>query len=224
MTAAVPAPGRVDLGDLYRTEPFSRSFGGDRGTPLDRYYVDQVLSGWAGDIHGRALEIGETLYIDRFGGGRVSEAVILDCPESGNPQAGLLADLASGEGVPSEAFDCIILTQTLHMIYDVRGVLATVHRALRPGGVCLATVPGISQIDARDGPDKWFWFMTQTAARLLFEERFRPEDVTVAVHGNVLAATAFLQGLALEEVERSRLDERDPLYPVITGIRAVKTG
>ena len=220
----IPPPGQVRLGDLDRTEPLSRAFGGDRGTPLDRHYIDKVLSGWAGDIRGRTLEIGETLYVDRFGGGRVSEAVILDSPQSGNPHATLLADLQTGEGVPSEAFECVILTQTLHMIYDVRGVLRTVHRALRPGGVCLATVPGIGSIDAHDGPEKWFWFMTQTAARLLFEERFRPEDVAIQVHGNVLAGTAFLHGMALEELDPARLDEPDPLYPVITGIRAVKAG
>jgi SAM-dependent methyltransferase len=220
----IPPPGQVRLGDLDRTEPLSRAFGGDRGTPLDRYYIDKVLGGWAADIQGCAMEIGETLYLDRFGRGRVNEAVVLDAPESGNPRATLIADLQTGEDVPSDAFDCIVLTQTLHMIYDVRGVLRTIHRALKPGGVCLATVPGIGSIDAQDGPDKWFWFMTQTAARRLFEERFRPADVTIQVHGNVLAATAFLHGMALEEVDTARLDETDPLYPVITGIRAVKAG
>lgn len=224
MTASVPPPGQVRLGDLDRTEPLSRSFGGDRGTPLDRYYIDKVLAGWAGDIRGRGLEIGETMYLDKFGSGRLADAVILDAPETQNPNAGILADLASGVGVPSDAFDCIILTQTLHMIYDVRGVIETVHRALRTGGTCLATVPGISQIDAQDGPDKWFWFMTQSAARRLFEECFRPEDVTVTVRGNVLAATAFLQGMALEELTPAQLDAADPLYPLITGIRAVKAG
>jgi SAM-dependent methyltransferase len=212
-------PTRIDLG---RTEPLSRSFGGDRGTPLDRYYIEGFLSRHAADIRGRVLEIGESLYTEKHGGDRVSEAVILDAPGSDNPNADIVADLASGRGVPSRRFDCLILTQTLHMIYDVRGVLKTVHRCLKPGGVCLATVPGISAIDAQDGPDKWFWLMTQTAARLLFEERFRPEDVTVEVRGNVMAATAFLQGVALEEVERGKLDVEDALYPVITGIRAVK--
>ena len=66
--------------------------------------------------------------------------------------------------------------------------------------------------------------MTQTAARLLFEERFCAENVSTVVHGNVLAATAFLQGVALEELDESQLDKTDPLYPVITGVRAVKTG
>ncbi len=219
-----PPPGRVDLGDLGGTEPVSRSFGGDRGTPLDRHYIEGFLARHAGDVRGQVLEVGESLYTGRFGADRVAKATVVDAPESGNGRADILADLATGDGIPSGSFDCVILTQTLHMIFDVRGVLATVHRALRPGGICLATVPGISQIDAADGPDKWFWLMTQTAARLVFAERFGADGVEVEVHGNVLAATAFLQGLALEEISPADLDRSDPLYPVITAVRARKIG
>lgn len=214
----------MSFGDLGRTEPVSRAFGGDRGTPLDRYYIEAFLAAQADDIRGRVLEIGESTYTRRFGGGRVSEAVVLDAPGTANPNATLEADLAGGEDVPRAAFDCIVLTQTLHMIFDVAGVVRTVHRALVPGGVVLATVPGISQIDAQDGPDKWFWFMTQTACRLVFAAAFGPDAVTVATHGNVYAATAFLQGLAFEELDRAKLDVVDPLYPVISTIRARKAG
>lgn len=212
--------GSVSLGDIGGTEPVSRAFGGDRGTPLDRYYVEGFLQRHEADVRGRVLEIGESIYTRRFGGDRVSEAAILDVPGSNNPQATLVADLQTGEGVPSDAFDCIILTQTLHMVFDVWAAVATARRALAPGGVVLATVPGISQIDAYDGPEKWFWMMTQVAARRLFEHHFPPENVTVENHGNVLAATAFLQGLALEEMSREDLDMVDPLYPLVSGIRA----
>lgn len=216
-------PGRaISFGDLDQIEPVSRAFGGDRGTPLDRYYIEGFLARSADRIHGRVLEIGESLYTARFGGGRVAEATVLDAPGSGNPRADILADLADGAGVPTDAFDCIILTQTLHMIFDVAGVVATSFRALKPGGSVLATVPGISQIDAQDGPDKWFWSMTQTACRLSFARVFPADAVTVETHGNVYAATAFLQGLALEELDRAKLDVVDPLYPVISTIRAVK--
>ena len=43
-------------------------------------------------------------------------------------------------------FDCAIVTQTLQFVYDVRAALATLHRILAPGGVLLATVPGITKI------------------------------------------------------------------------------
>lgn len=216
-----PAVGTVDFGDLGGTEPISRAFGGDRGTPLDRYYIEGFLARHRQDIRGRVLEIGENVYTRRFGGDAVTRSDILDAPEARNPEATIVADLARASDIRSGSFDCIILTQTLHMIYDVRGVLATVHRLLAPGGVVLATIPGISQID-RVGLDSWFWYMTPRCAESFFGERFAPADVSVEQHGNVLAATALLQGIALEELDRAALDRADPFYPVITGVRAAK--
>lgn len=166
------------------------------------------------------LEIGEDLYTRRFGGERVDRSSILDAPGSGNPNATILADVTTGVGVPQAEFDCIIITQTLHMVYDVHGAVRTVRRALAPGGTVLATVPGITQIDAVDGPEKWFWGITQSAARRLFEAEFGARGVRVRQFGNVLAATAFLQGLALEEIGTARLDVVDPLFPVISCVRA----
>ena len=162
-----PPVGSVDFGDLKRVEPISRRFGGDRGTPLDRYYVESFLERHAADIRGRVLEIGEDLYTRRFGGDRVSESEVLDVEES-NPNATYVADLTACPQVPSERFDCVILTQTLHMIYDVRAVLQTAHRILAPGGIVLATIPGISQIDSCSGRDTWFWYLTTRCAKLLF--------------------------------------------------------
>ena len=60
----------------------------------------------------------------------------------GNPQATIVGDLTDAPQIPSDAFDCAIVTQTLQFVYDVRAALATLHRILAPGGVLLATVPG----------------------------------------------------------------------------------
>ena len=61
-----------------------------------------------------------------------------------------------------------------------------------------------------------------SAARL-FEETFGPGAVEIAVHGNVYAATCFLQGLAVEEIEGDWLDRHDRAYPMIVTVRARKT-
>lgn len=204
--------------------PVSRVFGLDRGTPIDRHYIESFLERHRGDIRGSVLEVGDATYTTRFGGDAVTQSHVLHAVE-GNRRATIVGDLASGRGIPSDAFDCIVLTQTLGCIYDVRAAVGTSFRALRRGGVVLATVPGISQISRYD-MDRWgdFWRFTTLSARRLFEESFAPEVVQVAAFGNVSAAAAFLQGRSLEEMDRRDLDFVDPDYELLIAIRAVKSG
>jgi peptidoglycan/xylan/chitin deacetylase (PgdA/CDA1 family) len=56
----------------------------------------------------------------------------------------------------------------------------------------------------------------------LLEETLTDCDLQVESHGNVLAASAFLYGLALEELNREELDHHDADYDVILTVRAVK--
>jgi hypothetical protein len=208
--------------DFHRLTPFSRVFGFDRGTPIDRRYIDGFLAQNAADIHGRVLEIKDDAYTRRFGSGRVRSNDVLDIDPT-NARATIVDDLASGRRLPSNAFDCIILTQTLQLLYDVRSAIDTVHRILVPGGVALVTVPGITQIPRAEAAS-WYWSFTEVAARRLFESAFPGGTVTVRTYGNILAATAFLHGLALHELRDSEIDTVDPDYPVIVTIRAAKSG
>lgn len=229
-----PVPGQVRFGDLRRPAPLSRWYGLDRGLPVDRYYIEDFLSrhsrspGYgAGDFRGRVMEVGGDEYTRRFGasedGSPAVERIDVLHVDSSNPKATVVGDLASGEGVPSEEYDCIVCTQTLHVVFDVRGAIASLHRALKPGGVLLATVAGISQT-CRPDRDLWgdYWRFTSLSARRLFEERFPPEGVTVEAYGNVLAASAFLYGIAAGELRTEELDVRDPDYEMLVAIRAVK--
>jgi SAM-dependent methyltransferase len=217
----VPPVGRVRFGDLRRVAPISQCFGFDRGLPVDRYYIERFLARHASEIHGRVLEIGDDTYTRRFGGSRVSRADVLHV-HGGNPRATLVGDLTDAGVLPENAFDCIVLTQTLHLIYDVRLAVARLHRALAPGGAVLVTAPGISQIDRGEWGRTWFWSFTAAALQRLFAEAFGPDEVMLEHYGNVFSATAFLQGLAVEEVETRDLDPIDRAYPVIVGVRARK--
>lgn len=218
---STPPPGRVAFGDLRRTEPIDRYFGWDRGTPIDRWYIERFLASHRADIRGRVLEVGDATYTRRFGEDRVTRSDVLHVdPEA--PEATIVADLAKADHIPADAFDCIILTQTLQLIFDVRTAVATLHRILAPGGVVLATVPGISQVDRGEWSDTWYWSFTAQAARRLFETRFAAADVTVEQHGSVLSAVGLLQGLASHELAESELAADDDAYPVFVGIRAVK--
>jgi len=218
---SAPALGKVNFGDLRRLSPISRVFGFDRGTPIDRYYIEKFLAANAQDICGRVLEVGDNEYTRRFGGERVLNSDVLHVNPDAK-QATIIADLTSADHIPSECFDCIILTQTLHLIYDVRAALATVRRILKPGGVLLATFPGISQIDHYDWGSSWYWSFTSLSAQRMFGEAFPGDLVTVGKYGNVLAATAFLQGLAAQELNNEELDYTDRDYEVTITTRVKK--
>ena len=209
-------------GNLRRVEPISRVFGLDRGQPIDRYYIEQFLSTYALNIQGRVLEIGDNFYTLKFGGERVTRNDVLHAVK-GNPEVTIVADLTCADHIPSNTFDCIICTQTLQCIYDVRAATQTLYRILRPGGVLLATCSGISQISRYD-MDRWgeYWRFTTASAQKLFEEFWFPECLTIEAKGNVLVATAYLYGLASNDLETNELEFYDPDYQMLITVRAVK--
>ena len=212
----------TDFSVLRRVRPYRPDFGWHRGKCVDRYYVEQFLSGHSEDIRGRAVEIGENLYLKQFGGDRVTRADVLDFIP--RPNATILADLTNAAGIPDNTFDCIVCTQTLMAIYDVHAATRTLHRILAPGGVALVTLAGISQIvpNRMNGGADDCWRFTRASAQRLFADIFGPENVTVESFGNVLTATALLHGLVAEELTPAEFSHNDPDYPVIIAVRAVK--
>jgi glycosyltransferase involved in cell wall biosynthesis/SAM-dependent methyltransferase len=216
-----PALGTVSFGDLGSVRPISDDFGFDRGTPIDRFYIERFLSDNAADIAGRVLEVGDDAYSRRFGGQQVTQQDVLHV-SADNTAATLVGDLSQAGTLPADTFDCLVLTQTLHLVFDLRAAVAEMHRSLKAGGTVLLTVPGISQIDRGQWGAGWFWSLTTASATRLFSELFGAANVRVQSHGNVFAATAFLQGLAVEETDTAKLAFHDPSYPVIVTVRAHK--
>jgi SAM-dependent methyltransferase len=219
---AWPPVGTLRLGSLRRTKPLSDDYGFDRGTPIDRHYIERFLEAHAQDVRGRVLEIGDDEYTKRFGGTHVERSDVLDAA-AGNPRATIVADLTDAPQVEPESFDCVICTQTLLLVYDVRAALATLERVLAPGGVLLVTVPGVSRI-CRPEADTWgdWWRFTSWSLRRLLEEAFPQGEVEVQSYGNVLTATAMLHGIAAEELSAEELDAHDPDFEVTLAGRAVK--
>jgi SAM-dependent methyltransferase len=209
------------LGDLRRVTPIDPNWGFERGTPIDRVYVERFISSHAADIHGRVLEIAAPDYANAFGRG-VERVDILMATE-GNPEATIVGDLTSAPQVPDETFDCAIVTQTMQFIYDVSSALRTVHRILVPDGVLLATVPGLTKIShVEDDLYGEWWHFTGRSVQRLADEVFGADNVEVATYGNVLTAAGFLYGLASSDLEPAELNAHDPLYEVVIGLRAVK--
>jgi hypothetical protein len=204
----------IDPAGLTRVQPISRRFAMDRGTPIDRHYIEAFLRRHRALITGDVMEIGGPRYARMFG---ASSIAVLHAT-AGNPDATLVGDLTDPATLPAAAIDCLICTQTLNFIYDVHRAVDGIAHVLRPGAVALVTVAGISQISRYD-MDRWgdYWRFTDASLRRMFAGF----DAQVEAFGNVAASVAFLQGVAVEELPDGRiLDRADPDYQLVLGVVA----
>ena len=198
--------------------PLSRRYGLERGRPIDRVYIERFLEANARDVRGRVLEVYEGTYTERFGRD-VTTADVLDTEPTA--RATLVGDLETGAGLPDGAYDCLIVTQTLQLVWDLRACVATMARTLAPGGVLLLSVPGISQrseIGEQGFPD--LWRFTRASVQRLLDGAFA--QATAQAHGNVATSAAFLYGLAEEELPAGALTSDDPEYELVVTARAVR--
>lgn len=212
----------VPWSDLRRLEPICRDFGCHRGQPIDRFYIEGFLAEHSEDIQGHVLEVGNSRYTHTYGGDRVTQSDVLHIlPEATG--ATIICDLATGETIPQGVFDCFILTETLFAIFDFHSAIRNAVAALKPGGVLLVTTSGIAQVSQYD-LKHWgdYWRFTSTSLRMLFEEFLPPEAIQVESRGNLLAATALLHGIAVEDLTREELEHHDPDYEVSVVARIVK--
>ncbi len=216
--------GSVNFGSLDRLSPISPIFGKDRDLlTIERYYIEQFLGQHAADVKGRTLEMGDPAYTIKFGGNRVTQPDVLNYVE-GNPQATIVADLTNAPHIPDNSFNCIIITQTLQMIFEIEAAITTIHRILKPGGVVLATSHGMSRVARREGVDDWgeYWHFTSQSKRKLFGDVFGRENLTVSTYGNVLSCVANLHGLAARELTAEQIDYNDPNFELLVCAHAVK--
>jgi SAM-dependent methyltransferase len=217
-----PAVGTIDLGDLDRITPVSTDWGFDRGTPVDRLYIERFLDEFASDVQGRCLEVADNTYTLRFGGDRVTRSDVLHNTE-GRSQATLVLDLVETDNAPANLFDCIICTQTLHLIFDIGAAIKTLNKLLKPGGILLLTAPAITQISRYDMDRHGdHWRFTSATLRRLFDASGGWTAPETRTYGNVYAATAFLHGLAVEELDPGKLSHFDRDYEMLTGVRTTK--
>jgi hypothetical protein len=204
-------------GNLRRVEPFSRGFGFDRGTPIDRYYLHRFLETHAAAITGQVLEIQETGYTRRFGHALAATDSV-DINPAFLPT--YLCDLSRAESIiPSDRYDCFLLPNTLCALGDLEGCLRQALRVVRPGGVVLATSATLAPF-MTDGPD--YWRLGVDGWRDVTARAWAGCPVQIEAHGNCLAAVAAMLGLAAEELTPAELDVRDPQYPVLVTLRCDK--
>jgi SAM-dependent methyltransferase len=203
---------RPRWGDLRRREPFSAYYGFDRGTPVDRFYIERFLAERARDIRGNVLEVGHARYAQAFRDSATARVEIVDIDPT-NADATIVADLSELNSLPTGRFDCFIMTQTLQLVSDLDGALQNAWQSLASGGVLLVSVPGITRADP-DHVAADRWRLTSSGLDTLLARTCLGARREVVGYGNLISAVAFLMGLAAEELEESELSATDPHFTV----------
>lgn len=209
---------------LFRTRnPVSRIFGIERGTAIDRIYIQKFLEENRPYIRGNILEVGDDTYTKKFAPPGSKSTILLYKDEGDSSKKYLIGDLTKDVSLPKDAFDCFICTQTLNFIFDLPTAVKNINHLLKPGGTALITVGGISQISRYD-MDRWgdYWRFTHASLSRLFNSVFGEKNVSVKTWGNFRAAVEFLNGRAAEELTRPELEPVDPDYQIIISAVAKK--
>ena len=203
---------RPSWGNLRRVTPVSASYGFERGTPIDRYYVHRFFAGHRHVIRGRVLEIQTRDHTRKYGSG-VTAADTLDIRAEFRPT--YHCDLANASIVADGSYDCFLLPNTLCFLRALDAALREARRIVRRGGVILATVPGFVPLTP-DVPD--YWHASADGWREVATRVWPDCETTIESHGNCLAAAASMYGLAAEELTEAELDVQDSRYPVLVTI------
>ncbi len=211
---------RPRWGNLKRMKPFSSVYGFERGTPIDRFYIEGFLNRYRSDIRGHVLEVQEARYTVPLGGNAVVASDVLDIDRT-NPSATIVADLSEQDSLPMERFHCFILTQTLQYVPAIGPALRNSWQSLRPEGVLLLTVPTLTRVDP-DLAHIDFWRITPAGLARGLSSACPEAEIEVVGFGNLVAGVAFLMGLAAEELKRSELENFDPAFPILACARVRK--
>ena len=199
---------------LSSCEPVSRFFGNDRGTPIDRYYIEKFLERESNrlDISGHILEVGDNRYSRLFFS--QCENDILDYSKG--------MDLTKPDTLPKNKYECFICTQVFHQIYDVKRAIEGAYYLLKRNGILLATVCGCVSKLAKNDEYEHFWGFTCASIERLIKSSFG-NQVEIEPYGNAMAATAFIQGLSVEEIDSTLLENKDEEFVICISIVARKT-
>lgn len=205
------------------TSPVSRTFGSDRGTAVDRFYIEKFLKSNSDYIKGTVMEVANNNYTIKFGKDNVTKSII--CHVMGWGKDAIKVNFETGEGVRDEMTDCLICTQTLQYIFDLKTAMENIYRMLKPGGVALITVPGIKPLCEYDN-NQWgeHWSFTEKSMDKLCSLVCSKENYEVKQYGNVKSATAYLYGVCLEDINEEELEVSDSQFPFIISARIRKEG
>lgn len=206
-----------------------RPFGPGRsaGTPIARRYWYDFLARHRDAARGRCLEVGGTGTLGMLGGAAVTAAEALELVPG--PGTAVVADLARADHVPADGYDLFLVPFTFHVIHDVEAALWHAVRLLRPGGSLIANFMCVEYnfprgLDMGTGGTLYVhWFFTPLQVHNLMRRAgIAAEGLTVEVYGNLPVQVAYQINVPAERVPPEVLARRDPGFPVMVAVRAVK--
>lgn len=197
-------------------KPISTKFGYDRGKPIDRYWIESFLHSNKEKIYGKVLEIVDNTYTKAYGT-NITKSDVLDLNVK-NPKANIKGNLKAVPRIPSNSYDCIILTQVLGMVDDYDSAISECSRILKKGGTLVVTTSCFSSL--RSGIEQNYWRFTPASAKYVFKKHFN--SVEVKSYGNVLSGQCFWVGLSQDELTKEQLEYNDPYFPCVLGILCTK--
>ena len=215
-----PPVGSINFGDLRQTKPLRENSNPASGVPIDQFYVESFLAWQAHYIHGHVLEINSDRCTRCFGGDHVEASDICQLVEK-QFQPNSEFDLTIPDDLSPKTYDCIIFPQILHRVYNLELMVQALYDCLKPGGVLLATVPGIGLVND-DQANAGYWAFTEQATQRLFGRIFGDKNIKVRSYGNVLTAGALFHNSSINEFSQSELDHCDAQYQLLIGVRAIK--
>lgn len=162
-------------------------------------YAARFLHRWGEDVHGRVVEVGRGGWAVQSGRATPVE------------QVDRVEDLEPG------AYDCVLAPSLPAQAADVDAALASLRRALRPGGTLLVLLPGLRRLDPQAPEPATVW--TVGAAQALIARHFPAELTTVDSLGNAATAAAALTGRPLPPP--APLLRREADLPMLVGVRAL---
>ena len=207
----------------FHSEFLSSDFGFSRGTPVDRFYIDQFLTEHSNVITGKCMEFGDLSYIEKYGFS-VTDKITFNYSEI-NSMTGknYTGDLSKTETMPSNIFDCIVCINVINFIYDIPAAMAGLYKILKVGGSVILTVAGPTAHISRYDMDRWgdYWRISDKALlRLSKEAGFSIQKV--ASYGNAYSASSQLNGFCSEELDSSELFNSHPDYPLVVALLLTK--
>lgn len=193
--------------------PVGKQYGVPRGGSICRFYIDRFLNQYKQCISGNVLEIGDREYTVKYMNKLAKSYVMHFDSQYNNTEYDFYGDLRNGKGLKKNFFDCIILTQVLNFVSDLSTIPQVLVDSLKPSGVILLTVSGITPI-CRYDMDRYgqFWGFTD----LGIKEMFSGENVecNTETYGNFKVACAFLAGMSYKELTEKELLYCDEDYQV----------